>query len=215
MITRSTSFHMNTCPEVNAFHDLKLALVDTIDKIPEAKFGKIYPSQMEKFLENYADIRLRYYHTAIHILDGLKMFSNFGPEDPVRDFAWIWHDVIWNNELASADVAFLFANLLDLCIDDVDKIYALIRSTDHKNLIINDPLFIDVDLSILGAKHERFLEYRKQVEREYLTIYTEEQFAEGTKSWANKMLKRDSIFYTKELKHLEKPARKNLLSLLE
>lgn len=207
------------CKPVTAMRDLEQALFTTIEKIPGTNFCKVTGAQMCEFLRSYSPMyRNRAYHNVYHILDGLSTFAAYGPEDPVRDFAWIWHDVIWGDEDASARVAVLFADLLGVSFLRTEIIMDLILQTAH-TYPPYDPkcaaLFLDVDLSILGSKHKRFQEYREQIKQEYLTIYTEEQFAEGTKIWAKQMIGKRQIFHSKELRHLEEKARKNLSTLLE
>jgi predicted metal-dependent HD superfamily phosphohydrolase len=88
----------------------------------------------------------------------------------------------------------------------------LILATRHNEELKYPPgqLIADVDLWILASPWERFSKYEAQVRQEFRFII-DEKFKEGRIAFLNKLLARDQIYYTPEIKvMLEDKARTNL-----
>lgn len=112
----------------------------------------------------------RAYHTAQHIEECLAQLELAGGNAEVELALW-FHDAIYDprahdNELRSAEWA---VREIGASNPLAQRIRELIMATRHE-AIPDTPdaqLLVDVDLSILGAPRERFLEYESQVRREY------------------------------------------------
>lgn len=76
---------------------------------------------------------------------------------------------------------------------------------DRDNLI-----FLDVDLSILGAAPDRYLAYSQAIRQEYHRL-SDRDYQAGRKQVLTQFLARDRIYYTDYFyQKLESSARKNL-----
>lgn len=122
----------------------------------------------------------RHYHTTNHIDDCLRHFDllRAGIEQPeVVELALWFHDAIYlpyksGNEEKSAEWAATF--LADAGSDEdlIARIRELILATRH-DAVAKDrdtAILIDVDLSILGADHDRYDAFERDVRKEYRWI---------------------------------------------
>lgn len=119
----------------------------------------------------------RAYHTSRHIdeclslFDGLKDLAEYPGE--VECALW-FHDAIYEpmskfNEERSANWVTEFGAGVGLVSDTVARIRAHIMATRHvASPADNDSrLVVDIDLAILGAAPSRYLEFERDVRREY------------------------------------------------
>ena len=118
----------------------------------------------------------RAYHTVQHIYECLILFESIRSE--LNDahavaLAIYFHDVIYDpqakdNELKSAE---LFEQYMaqDLTVNTVQKIKQWILATQkHVSTDVPDLQFLlDIDLAILAATPERFMQYEQQIQQEY------------------------------------------------
>jgi predicted metal-dependent HD superfamily phosphohydrolase len=78
-------------------------------------------------------------------------------------------------------------------------------------------IVIDIDMSILGASHERYQAYADGVRREYCPAVTSQaSFDAGRAAFVSRALEQPSIFHTQEgIARWEEQARRNIAMELE
>jgi predicted metal-dependent HD superfamily phosphohydrolase len=147
----------------------------------------------------------RHYHTLHHIAECLDEF------DPVRHLASqpvavelaIWfHDVIYDTH--AADNEEQSALLAEQCLSEAGAgmdtrlaVWDLVLSTRTRDATthVDAPLLVDVDLSILGKKENRFRECESQIRQEYSWV-PDAIFAAKRAEILEGFLTRDRIFST-------------------
>ena len=147
-------------------------------------------------------------------------------------FAILFHDIIYDvnntntdinktNEGLSAEYAVNFLNQYDIFKSDkrrLDKIRKMIiASRTHKLTDDSDiNIFLDLDLSSLGSEYKVYEINSANIYLEYSLMdgFTDYKFNIGRMNFITSMLNRDTIFLTKQFRHLEKQARINLNSEL-
>ncbi|MBL4708042.1 MAG: hypothetical protein JKY48_06345 [Flavobacteriales bacterium] len=165
----------------------------------------------------------RYYHNLIHIESLLlltKQYEHLLNSPKTIQFAIWYHDSIYNssknnNEEQSAELAKLQLAKMDVSQNLISDCYDLIIATKthqlSKKLNSFDAQFmLDIDLSILAATKENYIEYSKQIREEY-KICSEEHYNKGRKSVLQYFLNSERIYKTDLFYNLnEKRARINL-----
>ncbi|WP_336169738.1 HD domain-containing protein [Acinetobacter sp. 161(2023)] len=121
----------------------------------------------------------RAYHTVQHIYECLNLLESIRSElnDPYAVALALWfHDVIYDpqakdNELKSVDL-FEQCMVQDLPVNTVQKIKRWILATQkHISTDETDLQFLlDIDLAILAAAPERFMQYEQQIQQEYAWV---------------------------------------------
>jgi len=124
----------------------------------------------------------RAYHTVQHLYECLSLFESLQPElnDPYAVALALWfHDAVYDpqakdNELKSAE---LFEQWIaqDLSADTTQKIKRWILAT-QKHASTNEidlQFLLDIDLAILAATPERFMQYEQQIQQEYAWVDSE------------------------------------------
>ncbi len=167
----------------------------------------------------------RHYHTLTHITNIVAQFEamrdRFTKPESVA-LALFFHDVVYDparpdNEEKSAD--WLCDRLEDDLAGPVLKhaFDCILASKGHRASGDADTdLFLDLDMSILGAPWEDYLNYAKGVAREYLPVYGLEAFAAGRPAlFLEPTLAADRIFLTEPFALLEAQARSNLAAELD
>lgn len=167
----------------------------------------------------------RHYHGLAHIEALLAWADEYRAaiSDPEAVEAAIWfHDAIYDsrsadNEAKSAALAVeRLAGTFDP--DRLARIAAMIEATATHvvpelgdEVARNDAaLFLDMDLSILGASPEAFDAYESAVRREYAWV-TDEAWRSGRAAVLGKFLDRPSIFHTEAFRgRFETRARENV-----
>ena len=121
----------------------------------------------------------RHYHTLVHIDAMLTLATKHEVQDGVAvDLATIFHDIVYDaihggqgrNERESAQVFVEFAESTTMPQDRINKVVNWIERTwshDGNGLDGDGRLFMDFDMSILGAEREAYALYTKQVRLEY------------------------------------------------
>lgn len=175
----------------------------------------------------------RHYHGIGHIEALLTLAEDYRPllSDPEAVEAAIWfHDAIYDsqakdNEEKSADLA---GRRLSgkLEASRLDRIVAMIRATAKHELprladaaaLRDTELFLDMDMSILGAAPDIFDKYEAAVRKEYAWV-PESAWTAGRSAVLRSFLDRASIFLSEEFQgRFEAQARENIrrsLSTLE
>lgn len=135
---------------------------------------KIYDELIAAYSE-----KQRAYHTVQHIYECLNLLelirSELNDAHAVALALW-FHDAIYdpkakNNELKSAE---LFEQYMAqyLPVNTVQKIKRWILAT-QKHALTNETdlqFLLDIDLSILAATPERFIQYEQQIQKEYAWV---------------------------------------------
>jgi predicted metal-dependent HD superfamily phosphohydrolase len=167
----------------------------------------------------------RHYHTLQH-LD--QMYSTLSAiQDQLQDTEVTWlalcyHDIIYDasrqdNEEQSAAFAKEILDALQLPAEKVqqciDTILATKAHTVSADMDIN--YFTDADLSILGQDWERYIQYAKDIRKEY-AIYPDEQYYPGRARVIQHFLDMPRLFKTEYFYgQYEEKARENLAKELQ
>jgi predicted metal-dependent HD superfamily phosphohydrolase len=168
----------------------------------------------------------RHYHTLQHIENLLDRVEAYPLHDPVVVGLAIWfHDAVYSalrhdNETKSAEWALAFLQETNLAPARCERVADLIRRTqDHTqpqpphdaDLL----LFLDADLSILGAPETAYWDYARQVRREYRLV-PDLLYLPGRRQVLAKLLAAPVLYYTPGLRaELDAPARHNLQAELD
>ena len=163
----------------------------------------------------------RHYHTLGHLENLLRRVGAHTLQDPVAVELAVWfHDAVYNalrsdNEPKSAEWALAFLQETSLAPARRERVADLIRRTqDHTqpqppgdaDLL----LFLDADLSILGAPTAAYWDYARQVRREYRLV-PDLLYRPGRRKVLAKLLAAPVLFHTPALREeLDAPARQNL-----
>lgn len=134
-------------------------------------------------METYSDLqaaygeRHRHYHTEQHLdhcLAELDLVRHLATEPAEVETALWFHDAIYNpyassNEQASADWAGRFLRSHEVDPARVERIRAHILATCHAApvTVVGSQLVVDIDLAILGAEAETYLQFEENVRKEY------------------------------------------------
>lgn len=135
--------------------------------------GRIYHELQTRYQEPQ-----RAYHTLAHIQALLELWQEYQAEfqDPLSVGLAIWfHDAIYNprkgkNELYSARLAKRQLGQMGAAAAQQERVAELVMATAGHKADPNDGdalLFLDLDLSILGAEPEVYTAYLAQIRREY------------------------------------------------
>lgn len=176
-----------------------------------------------KEVENQYSLPERHYHTMYHVQDLLFQIRSLPitkAQKEILAHAVLFHDAIYipgakDNEIKSADFAVTWLEKLQVSKSHIDMVYQLIIAT--YNHIADDPLmqlFLDMDLSILGASPEVYTQYYTSIRKEYSkTPYL--LYKQGRKQFLQQTLNRDQIFTTVQYRAIyEEQARINMLEEL-
>lgn len=167
----------------------------------------------------------RHYHTLPHLGNLLGTLARFPLQDAtVLELAVWYHDAVYNalradNEEKSADWALKFLQETTLAPARQARVADLIRRTkDHTQpQSPDDPdllLFLDADLSILGAPEAAYWQYARQVRQEYHLV-PDLLYRPGRRKVLAKLLEAPVLYHTPALRaELDAPARRNLAAEL-
>ena len=182
-------------------------------------------SEIEKIKLKYSD-KNRFYHNLNHIeflIGALNEFKKFINSYESVFFAGIYHDIIYDtkeqdNEEQSAECAENHLKKFNIPDNIIIRTKSLILSTKSHSPMKNDfdhKIFLDADLSILGSKRKKYIEYMKSIRKEYYWV-EESIYISARKAILEKFLKNKSIFFTDiMLNKYEKNARSNISYELE
>jgi len=163
----------------------------------------------------------RFYHNLSHVHallslagDLKKSFSDF---DSVKLAIW-FHDAVYepsqsDNEIKSAELAVVNLSRLGLPKNKLQKIEKMILATErHDAARLDDDgkLFLDLDLSILGAGKKTYQNYSRAIRQEYFFV-PEVLYRQSRKRILENFLRREFIYYTSEMRwRFEAAARQNV-----
>ncbi len=177
-------------------------------------------AELEKLLTAYGAPE-RHYHNVQHLENLFAQVAALPPQDATVVALAIWyHDAVYealrpDNEARSAEWALAF--LAETTLEPVrrERVADLIcRTADHTQPQPPDDadllLFLDADLSILGAPAAAYWEYARQVRREYQLV-PEPLYRTGRSQVLAKLLAAPVLFHTPALRAaFDAPARRNL-----
>ena len=173
----------------------------------------------EELLSRYSEPH-RYYHNLNHIAECLVEFDSARElaRDPLAVELAIWfHDAVYDTR--GSDNEEKSAELAKWCIEEAggssalpQSVIALVVATKtHDSSAHPDaPLLVDVDLSILGQRKERFDQYESQIRHEYDWV-AESVFAAKRAQILEGFLARERVYTTQPFfAKYEQAARTNL-----
>jgi pantetheine-phosphate adenylyltransferase len=177
-------------------------------------FYYLLEKALQKVMYNYTNNR--YYHDLKHIYEMLELNKKINTNSAERMkmfWATLYHDIVYipncsDNELASAE---LFES--DVKKDNVIKqmILATKKHEKNNNERINE--FVDMDMAILAAESERFIEYERYISEEYSSI-DRNKYVKRRIDFMKNLLNSDEIFHSATFKNLEEKARTNIKELI-
>ena len=171
------------------------------------------------------DAPARHYHTLRHLENLLDRLEPLPLRDAVVVQLAVWfHDAVYkplrsDNEAQSAALALAFLRETSLEPARQQRVAFLIaRTADHTlPQPADDPdllLFLDADLSILGASEANYRAYAQQVRREYRQV-PDLLYRPGRRKILAKMLATPVLFRTPAMRaELDAAARRNLAAEL-
>ena len=139
-------------------------------------FGFSENEQEFKMIFNSHNETHRKYHNSIHIDDCLgKCELNESTKlNHELHLAFWYHDVVYkplkkDNELKSAELAEKFLKRQLANNDLIKRIKELIMATLHDRMPTNEDeaYMMDIDISILGSDNKSYIEYTKNIRKEY------------------------------------------------
>jgi predicted metal-dependent HD superfamily phosphohydrolase len=165
----------------------------------------------------------RHYHTLHHIqalLDAVQRAAASLHDVPVVQLAVWFHDAVYSplrsdNETRSAALALKFLAETTLEHSRQQRVALLIeRTKDHTQVHPDeDPdlqLFLDADLSILGASEKDYWQYARQVHAEY-SVVPDMLYRQGRRNVLEKLLTTPILYRTPPYRdRLDAAARRNL-----
>ncbi|KAK1829758.1 hypothetical protein QBC39DRAFT_123217 [Podospora conica] len=180
----------------------------------------------------------RHYHSLTHVHSLLALLNAHRAafSDPEAIEAAIWfHDAVYNsrdkppaNEAASAELA--VQHLREAGVDEerIERVRVMILATaghvvpteaelgsGGEGAVRDAEMFLDMDLSVLGAGEDEFDEYERGVRREYEWV-DEEGWRKGRGEVLRSFLGRERIFFSELFRGLlEERARGNLKGAVE
>jgi predicted metal-dependent HD superfamily phosphohydrolase len=171
----------------------------------------------------------RHYHNLHHIQALLQLCETYAGQlqDPdVVTFSAFYHDIIYNvlrkdNEPRSAALAVKRLRELAVPAEKVEQVKLFIEATQAHTMTggvthtTDLQLFLDFDMSILGANWEAYEAYTRQVRREY-RIYPDKLYYPGRRQFLQQCLQAAFIFQTQLFRdRYEAQARENMARELE
>ena len=197
---------------------------------PPSRAGvRLSPSLWEAIRQAYSHPG-RAYHDLQHIEEVLEKYDevarDVGWKHPAEVFvALLFHDFVYipgrfDNEERSANVA--VNSLKEAGFGDLDTGYIqrlILLTARHGRLEAakmteEEALFVDCDMSIIGADARRFAEYDDGIRAEYSQM-EREVFNAGRRAFVQRLFGSSSIFLSEYFRQrLEAAARSNLESLV-
>ena len=163
----------------------------------------------------------RHYHNLHHVAEMLRLLGHFESDaadyTAVRFAAW-FHDAVYDtrsgtNEEESAALAVRALEELRVPSPSITLTRQFILATKRHGAEGGPPdlgLFLDADLSILGAPEETYLAYSEAIREEYAWV-PEAAYREGRLKVLTNFLRRERLYYTEPLaERFEARARRNL-----
>ena len=163
----------------------------------------------------------RFYHNLSHVLQVLEVIEKMRSHSQnfaALQFAAWFHDIIYNpkaknNEQRSAKYAADVLTHLYIPAATIDSTIQLILITQNHQAQTNEidrQIFLDADLSILGASQPIYQNYAIAIRQEY-TWLSPSEYCLGRMQVLTKFLQRERIYHTQQMfTELEIKARQNM-----
>jgi predicted metal-dependent HD superfamily phosphohydrolase len=178
--------------------------------------GAVFALLLKRYSEKH-----RFYHNLSHVRALLVLAEDFREKfsdyDCVRLAIW-FHDAIYelrrnDNEIESARLVATQLSRFGLPADKIQKVEKMILATarhEASELDFDGKLFLDLDLSILGASRKIYKKYSQAVRSEYFFV-PQTLYSEGRKKILENFLRREFIYLTAEMRlRFEAAARVNI-----
>ncbi len=174
----------------------------------------------DRLLAAWAEPQRRY-HTVQHLrecLQALAQWRQLAQAPELLALALWFHDAVYDpqaadNEIRSADWARDALLAWGLPAEACERVAQLVLATrDHRAVDADMGLLLDLDLAILAAPTERFVEYERQIREEYAFVPAP-AFRAGRQRILSGFLARPRLFATDALHAAwDARARRNLQS---
>lgn len=206
---------MNNSPQILQLREDWFALLGTLEV--DTNLGETIFANLINTYSNTA----RKYHNLEHIqhiLHLLKEVKELVYCFPALQLCAWFHDYIYDpqtkdNELKSAIQATTILSKLNIDFEIIQLVKQIIISTQRHQPLINNLenlIFLDVDLAILGATPDRYQKYSQAIRKEYNHLSDHDYF-QGRIKVLTKFLTRKRIYHTNHFRQqLELTARANL-----
>jgi predicted metal-dependent HD superfamily phosphohydrolase/phosphopantetheine adenylyltransferase len=205
------------CHSIEHFRTVRLnldaAIAFFIPQLGSDDLGLIFSKLAVLYSESH-----RFYHTLEHISECIEKLSlHFKPDITPEDFhtlviALAYHDVIYRPSSKTNEedsVAYFESDLAGLLPEAITKrVVSLILSTKEHFANPNDKLesiLVDIDMSIIAEKPDRYLDYARAIRREYC-IFPDADYKKARKEFLMSSLQKkqmfvhDSIFRPEDVK---------------
>lgn len=203
---------------------MKKLLIGAIKEVFATQSDEFQSARLAEIVERYSEPH-RHYHTLTHICEMLEMAKKFDITDTAFLAAILYHDIVYepgryapgypgpSNEQDSADFCkeVLSAAQLDKTI--IKRASDLIVMTQTHAAPEDDHearLFMDIDMAIVGANPFRYEEYCYATTKEFLTVFTPEQYLAGRSHFLKHTKDQTPVFKTAYFEDREAPAMQNM-----
>jgi predicted metal-dependent HD superfamily phosphohydrolase len=172
-----------------------------IDKLRHDVGGWMDDDLTQFVVERYTEPH-RYYHTLVHIASLVREAYDLDMGHmtywPTLSAAIVFHDIIYDplakdNETQSAALAALRLPYGT----DIDVSYACRMIEATATHMSDDPLtraFLDLDMGILSVRQYQYIDYARQVRKEYIQVPLD-QYVAGRLKFLGSQLDREHIFF--------------------
>lgn len=198
--------------------------------VPPAHYNRMIADHLKlpKLLVGKYTEAHRHYHTAVHINDCIAWLERAKNEDEYLKEYWplyydtiyraiLWHDAVYvpGNTDNEDNSVYLFKDygLSDSRSRDKEVIEFILATKTHSvpekasNAL---KLFLDIDMSILGADLDRYIEYTHQIRKEY-SMLSNPDYYDARERFLRDLLERPRIFHSDYFHNLlEEKARRNI-----
>ena len=169
---------------------------------------------------------VRHYHNLEHIqeiLSSIQQIKDICQRDYILQLSAWFHDCIYNpqakdNEELSAIYAQTALTKLNVDPQIIYSVTEIISSTkNHQPLLTNidNSIFLDLDLAILGTTPTRYLQYAQAIRQEYQHI-SDRNYRQGRSKVLTQFLTKERIYFTDYFyQRLETTARHNIQTEIE
>lgn len=200
---------------------------DLVQLLSSYEIPKSFSESVWELIEQKYNETHRYYHTLSHIYDLLTLVDRYESllsNSRVVRLAIYFHDIIYDpisktNEEDSAQLfreTFQSVHFIDAATTDLVCHYIIKTKHHHveESETENDEdlgIFLDMDLSILGAEQERYEKYIKDIRLEY-NMYSDFAYGYGRYRALQSFISKENkqIFCSRVFRPLNSRARENI-----
>lgn len=200
-------------------------MIEALKEIFEDQGDDFRVSRLAEIIEHYNEPQ-RYYHTLRHIGKMLEMAEKFEIKDRKGFLAAIlYHDIVYDperyspgfqgdsNEKASAHICRQVLTEAGIDASIIDRAEKLILWTQKHDAPADDEeakLLMDIDMAIVGSSPAQYQEYCIATAKEFLTVFTPEQYLAGRKAFLTATKDKKPIFKTAHFAGHEEQAATNM-----